>query len=86
LFLFVLLKKGFEKNKEKTIYFEYIAKNFVRKINNFSHRDTEENNMKYVIDNYGSENNIESTLKINFEDKIDIINMNTYPYRKNVKN
>jgi len=80
IFLFFL-----DENKEKEIYFEYIAKNFVRKINKFYYKNTEENNMKFIIDNYGNGNKIQSNVRINLEDRIDVGNMYTYPQRKKVR-
>lgn len=40
--------------------------------------------MKFIVDNYGSENEIESSLKVNFEDKIDLGNLYTYPQKHKV--
>ena len=56
----------------------------MRKINKFYYKNTEENNMNFIIDNYGSENKIESTVKINIEDRIDTMNLFTYPQKHNV--
>ena len=40
--------------------------------------------MKFIIDNYGSGNKIESTVRFHIEDKIDLGNLYTYPQRKKV--
>lgn len=41
--------------------------------------------MKFIIDNYDSGNKVESTLKINLEDKVDLTNLYTYPQRNKVE-
>ena len=70
--------------ESKEVFIEYVAKNFVRKMNKFYYKNTEENNMKFIIDNYGGGNKIETSVKIHLEDKIDVGNLYTYPQRKKV--
>merc|ERR1712032_302596 len=41
--------------------------------------------MKFIVDNYGGGNKIETSVKIHLEDKIDLGNLYTYPQRKKVE-